>query len=880
MQLAIWFRPFTQSLRTTSSSVAHLTRWNWRSNWMLLFIICLGMSFAILLLCAIPLLEQVTGTASLRQSIRVSPENSRLTLSANAMALSPQLLKSMQATTIEPFRTHLAPYLKPEVQAQYRVGGFPLLTPTNPNAGDQLNFITTDNVQMRNHVHLIQGRFPTNNAGSELEVALKPQVAQALNISLGSTITTNITFFTSPTEKDLAGFTRDPHLVHNTELTMRVVGLIDVNANDIFWRGTNFLPTRINPERAQPVSFPLLLSSNALALWCQDRLEHENIPTIKSEIYQGPLTREAFVFDKVIFASWDLFIDPSHLTIEQYNQFRQDLRDAGTGFSKASTPQDNNFLNFDPPYLAGQAFGSPILGDGPSILNQLSTHLALSHVPVLIISLPTILLDLFFMSFLISLLVERQSGTIAILRSRGASSLQIMLSFTFQGLIAALLAVAIGTICAPLVVSSVTRTLLQPLGRDAVDVLWSNPWHTILSTSPYMLVAFLAGMGILILTLIQSLRLNILTLRKETARATRRPFWERFYLDIFATLIAICLYLLANYAYSLRTLLSDDVLFVIATPLALLAPFFLILGLAFCFLRLAPRVLNFLASLASRGRAAPLMLALAQMTRSPQRPLQVSLLLALASSFIMLTLIFSNSQQLRLTELARYENIADFSGTISDNSISSVPNAYHSLGTLKGVKAASVGNQIVGFIDQSHATRIRAIDSSTYAQATFWSNRNAEQPLSELMRTLVAKRDMAIQQHVVPALIDALGWDELHLSPGKTFTLTSYASGKSYKTTFFAVARVNEIEGMYDSPQLKTSNDLSVTPALLVDYQTLATYRAQTDKQPMTLTQFWLRTSDDPALLTQLRSQLSASALHITELKDRRALLDTLRTDP
>ncbi|EFH79893.1 FtsX-like permease family protein [Ktedonobacter racemifer] len=874
MRFTSRLKPPTHSMYQSVLLALSLAQWSWRPNRLLLLTMCLGMSAAVLLLCAIPLLEQVTGTASLRQALRVSPENTRITISAEAQALSPQLLASMTSASTAPFKEHLAPYLTQDQPAQYRVYGFPLVSPAGPDSEDQLGFISTNIQQMRSHVRLLSGRFPSSQQHSEPEVLLTQESAALLRVSPGATITTSVGYYTSVEDKDTSQFA-DTSYKRTTRLTLRVVGLIAANTSDIFWHGTSFLPTPLIPDHTRPLSFPLLLSSDALGAWCQEQFSQAQASdTTNSQ----PSSPEAFVFDSTVFAYWDLFIDPSRLSIDRYASFREALRSTDLDFYNGVALHSYMLRNLPSPYLLNLSYGSPLVGTGPSVLNQLSTHITLSRVPVLIISLPTILLDLFFMSVLISLLIERQSSGIALLRSRGASALQIICAFSLQGLVVSLIAFIIGILLAPLVVSTITRPLLPSLAQDTTMILWQQPMVTLQSVIPYALLALLAGMGSMLFTLAQSLRLNVLTQRYESARVTLRPYWERFYLDAISAVIALVLYLIANYVFQLQGLLSDDTIYAIATPVALLAPFFFMLSILFCFLRFAPRGLNLLARLAHRGRTAPPMLALAQMTRSPRRPLQITLLLALASSFIMLTLIFNDSQQQRLTELASYESVADFSGSFVGKVKPSITNAYQTYNALLGVSAVSLGSEIVSFQDKSHSIRIRAVDAKTYARATYWSTQNSEQPLEALTRELARQRPTTSYPQAVSALVDTLGWEQLHLSPGKTFTLTSYDSGHAYTTTYKALARVNMIEGMYDSP---SSTDQSATPALLVDYQTLAAYHAQTDKQPLPLTRAWLRTSDNLAFLARLRAQLNGSdEVGLANLQDRRALLEALRTDP
>src|SRR5581483_11442791 len=132
-------------------------------------------------------------------------------------------------------------------------------------------------------------------------------------------------------------------------------------------------------------------------------------------------------------------------------------------------------------------------------------------------------------------------------------------------------------------------------------------------------------------------------------------------------------------------------------------------------------------------------------------------------------LIATNNQ--RGPDAATFAVGADFSGflpaTDSGKTFDTLKTQYSQL---SGVQSATIGyashiNRDVGDI------RIMAVDADTYAHTALWSTQNSSQSLSALTAQLSAHRSDATTGNVVYALVDAVLWQQLHLSQGDSFTL-------------------------------------------------------------------------------------------------------------
>ncbi|HEU5367552.1 MAG TPA: FtsX-like permease family protein, partial [Ktedonobacterales bacterium] len=529
--------------------------------------------------------------------------------------------------------------------------------------------------------------------------------------------------------------------------------------------------------------------------------------------------------------------------------------------------------------ISGAELSGPPLGtaQGTSTLERFSARISLVAIPVTLVLLQVVGLLLFFVGMIASLLVERQADVIAILRSRGASQRQIVGAFVTQSLGLALLALLVG----PLLAISATRLLvnltLASADQQAQQIISGNPVPTALTVSGYALVTALCAVVAMVLALYGSTSRNVLEMRRESARSTRQPLWQRVYLDVIVAVIALTGFLFSLYVTNAGALDAQASL-TIATPLALVAPLFLAIAGMLLFLRGFPWLLRRLARLSSRRRGVSPMLALALVARAPRQAVRMILLLALASSFAGFALVFIASETQHLQAVAAYEAGADFSG---------VPQALDPTASLAQLTAAyraipGVTSATPGFAADalepttSFTVSVRAVDASTFAQTAIWTEQDSSQPLAALMRQLLVNRPPASANQSIPALVDALTWQKLNLHVGASFSLQL----ENQATTFTALAEVAHIPTINDTLAASSASDFTAPGGILVDYQSLTSVMLAAHGDILSVNYVWLRTSDDPALLARVRAALTQGPLALATINDRRATLSALEHDP
>src|SRR5437588_202373 len=154
---------------------------------------------------------------------------------------------------------------------------------------------------------------------------------------------------------------------------------------------------------------------------------------------------------------------------------------------------------------------------------------------------------------------------IALLRSRGASSRQIFGALFLQSVVLSLIALFIGiplAVWATLLLAGHTLTGNE---LDALNVITAHPLQVMTGVMPYALLIILVALITMGLSLLSAARLDVLSLRRASARSATRPFWQRYNLDLIAGVLALLGYGLSFYVSSVGNVLQGDARTLIAT---------------------------------------------------------------------------------------------------------------------------------------------------------------------------------------------------------------------------------------------------------------------------------------------------------------------------
>lgn len=263
-------------------------------------------------------------------------------------------------------------------------------------------------------------------------------------------------------------------------------------------------------------------------------------------------------------------------------------------------------------------------------------------------SVPILGLILAFIGLVAGLSVERRRNEIAVLRSRGASVVQVITLSLVEGALlgasAFALAIPLGREIAALIAH--TRTFLE----------FTSGSRTRINISLTALRVGLAAVGVAIVALLLptlgAARHTIVTYKLERARALRPPWWRRAWLDVLLLIPAV------YGAYLLRRQggLGGDPF---GNPLLIAVPAFFVFSLALLVLRVLPFVMNALAAVLAWFPGVSLLFATRHLARSSRYFTGPLLLLILTLSLAIYTASLAQTLDYNLLHASYYKVGAD-----------------------------------------------------------------------------------------------------------------------------------------------------------------------------------------------------------------------------
>ncbi|MGG2199429.1 MULTISPECIES: ABC transporter permease [Paenibacillus] len=223
--------------------------------------------------------------------------------------------------------------------------------------------------------------------------------------------------------------------------------------------------------------------------------------------------------------------------------------------------------------------------------------------------------------------LDRQRTVIAVIRSRGGSTGQIIWIYLLEGLLLGAAALLLGPLLGWLMAKSIGSSsgFLTFVDRKAVPVGVSM--EALLYGAAAVVIAILAS----VIPAIVFARASIVSYKQKLARSDRRPFWQKWFLDVLLLGLVGYGYYLFGQRQDLfsRTGMTTDQLQV--HPLLFFIPALSIIALGLFFLRVFPWLLRFGNWLGKRVLPVPVYLTLTQLSRSSTAyyPLMILLILTL-----------------------------------------------------------------------------------------------------------------------------------------------------------------------------------------------------------------------------------------------------------
>ena len=392
-----------------------------------------------------------------------------------------------------------------------------------------------------------------------------------------------------------------------------------------------------------------------------------------------------------------------------------------------------------------------------------------TQVPLYLLVFQIAAIIFYYIATVASMVIEQQTGEIALLRSRGASTFQVFGIFLIEGLLISAFGGAAGPFLGAFIFGLLGKTgPFLPLTGGGLLPIRFSPMVFVLAG-----VAAALCLGAFMMPAIQASRRGIVHHRQAAARPPRAPVWQRFYLDIVFLFVGAGLY------YELKqrgTLLTQKVFGDLGVdPLMLITPLLFMLAVAIVFLRLFPIVVNLASRLSRYITNSVVVLTLRYMARNPIHYSRLILLLMMAASVGMFSASFLGTLNRSYSERVDYAAGSDVrlvNPQRYEQGKSAMQTQYSQVSGVEMVSLAYRGTASVGTFTQVDAALL-AVDPNSFAGLTWYRNDFSESSVPDLMAKL-AKDTPTASGIPLPDGIDAIGlWISPVYQPNPRLTISA-----------------------------------------------------------------------------------------------------------
>jgi len=540
------------------------------------------------------------------------------------------------------------------------------------------------------HVLLVDGRYPEPfPAGLEGDELLRPDLE--IEALIGSQAAERFDVWVGDRLVFLYGWGKYP-----TQLTIRLSGIIDpIDPEEEYWFLKNdvfILPDDAAGEGEGPTA-PLFIPQQTL---------FEGVGRLIPEM-------------KATF-NWYYYVDTSAITSQNAAAVRRGV-DRMESQIVAELPRSSAFSQLE------------------GIIATYEQKLLFTQIPLFLLIFQIVGIILYYVVTVANMVIDQQAGEIALLRSRGASTLQILGVYFTEGLLISVFGGAVGPFLGALVFTLLGKTApFAPLtGGGLLEIRFSG--------AVFALAAAAAALCLIALLMpaIRAARMGVVAQRQHVARPPRAPFWQRYYLDIVLLIVGGVLY----WELSERGTLATQTLFgdVGIDPLLLVTPILFMVAAAIVFLRLFPLIIALAARISRYATSASVVLSLRYMARNPMHYGRLVLLLMMAASVGMFSASFLGTLERSYEERVLYASGSDIrlEGIYEYRAgKEAIIDRYQDVPGVENISVAFRGNGVIGSLFTQTDLGFLAVDPLTFSDVAWFREDFAGKSLPELMAILAA----------------------------------------------------------------------------------------------------------------------------------------------
>jgi hypothetical protein len=333
--------------------------------------------------------------------------------------------------------------------------------------------------------------------------------------------------------------------------------------------------------------------------------------------------------------------------------------------------------------------GFLLRSDLPQVLSDFETDLFFNRLPMFIVLILIVLVVLYYVVTLASLLVDAQRGEVGLLRTRGATSRQILAVFVIEAALLAAIATASGPFLALFGVGFIG---VLPIYGELNN---GDPLPVRLTFAAFRMAFFggLLGLLALFIPALRATRLGALASRVTRARPARLALVQRYYLDLgFLGLVLFLFWQLTKQGSFVAVSLFGETT---VNQLILGVPAIFLVAAGLVLLRIFPVGMDLMGRVLSRRPLSTitppaLILGIWQLARNPAHHSRLSLLLILTAALGVFAASFGATLEQSAIDQAYYQTGADIKMTSVNIRPGGISNSVvDSLSDLEGVEAVS-----------------------------------------------------------------------------------------------------------------------------------------------------------------------------------------------
>ena len=411
-----------------------------------------------------------------------------------------------------------------------------------------------------------------------------------------------------------------------------------------------------------------------------------------------------------------------------------DLDRQGFGFNDVATVQDSiERMRWE---LLAHLENSSVSIKLDRLLDAYSEQLVLSRVPLYLMVFLVVGILAYYLALVSALTIRSRSAEIAMLKSRGTTTLQVAMMIFVEGLLLAIPALVAGSLLAA-PVAGLLGSLFFDVQRDGILIS--------LSVQALLLGAAGALLSVAVLTLstLVAARRGIVEFRQAGARPARAPLIHRYYLDLLLlALIGFIWWQIQSRSSLLLRPVGRGELEIDFT--LLLGPVLGLLALGLIVLRFFPLAVILAARVMEPIGPVWLVQGLRRMGRDPIAPGSLVVLLMLATALGVIGSAFGSTLQRSQEDRARYHVGADVRVHHSGSRlpITNLGLAESLPPDAAGTRVAEVQRVTGNMLTQGFSSErfdLLAVDSARFAQVAWFRPDFADgQTLPALMRKIQA----------------------------------------------------------------------------------------------------------------------------------------------